>query len=97
MPKRIPYSRPGLPPTRGEDKAERDAFYSGRRWRCLRAAFLASHPLCESCLKQNRVTVATVAHHIRERLKAPALAYDEANLEASCDPCHTATHKRKSN
>ena len=104
MPSRVPYARPdhGLPMARpreraqAEAKAERDAFYSSARWRRFRRWFLGRHPVCEDCLARGEVTPATIPHHVRERLDAPALAYVEGNLVALCSPCHTRRHKGKS-
>lgn len=76
-------------------KAERDRFYSSKRWRDLRIEVLKAHPLCVRCLASGLVVEATTVHHVRERLEHPALAFDRANLEASCNPCHTGRHKAK--
>jgi 5-methylcytosine-specific restriction protein A len=102
MPKRIPYActnplrpRRPRPPDRREAKKERDAFYASVRWRRLRAAHLASHPLCEVCLRDDKLTEATAVHHVRERLEAPHLALDPDNLESICDACHTAEHNER--
>ena len=95
MPNRIPYARTAPKQARTEDKAERDAFYGGKRWRSLRADHLASFPLCVSCLAQGIVTAATIVHHVLERLAAPELAYEPCNLESACDACHTAEHERR--
>lgn len=95
MPRRIPTARaPSLGPTAAE--LERDAFYTSRPWRDLRAAFLEANPLCEECAEAGRDTPADTAHHRIERLKAPWLALVWSNLVASCSPCHTRHHKRKS-
>jgi 5-methylcytosine-specific restriction protein A len=75
------------------DRAEAHAFYCSARWRRLRSAFLADNPLCVECLKSERLTPATIAHHRVERLAAPRRALDPTNLEALCNPCHTRLHK----
>ena len=69
-----------------------------RRWRNLRAAYLAEHPLCEDCIEAGRTTPAEEVHHVEEILSGEdyeemaALAYDPANLRALCADCHHARH-----
>src|SRR5206468_12734360 len=70
---------------RQEDKA----FYSAPRWRKLRAAFLAHHPLCAECDRHGRTTLAEHVHHVLERKARPELAYDWDNLESLCESCHS--------
>lgn len=71
-----------------------------RRWRNLRAAYLAEHPLCEDCIEAGRTTPAEEVHHVEEILSGEnyeemaALAYDPDNLRALCADCHHATHNR---
>ena len=79
-------------PGRKADKA----WYQSEAWRRVRAAVLAENPLCAHCLTRDVLTPATHVHHIKERKDAPELAYDRANLEALCSPCHTVHHKSKS-
>lgn len=95
MPRRIPTFRPprATAPVRDESKAERDAFYSSSRWMRLRAAHLAEHPLCERCLADDVLTVATIVHHVEERLSCPARALDPSNLESLCPEHHNRHHK----
>lgn len=62
----------------------------GRRWRRLRRAFLAVHPLCEECLSRfGRDEPATEVHHIVPR--AEGGKDTEANLQALCKSCHSRT------
>lgn len=68
-------------------------FYNRAAWKNLRAAFLAENPLCVRCLKErDEAVVATIAHHIVERLVDPSRAYDPTNLEALCASCHSLHH-----
>jgi 5-methylcytosine-specific restriction enzyme A len=98
MPARIPSRKSPadlMPARRTESEAERKRWYNAKPWRALRASFLREHPLCAECERQGRLTPATTVHHVEERLKRPDMAMDEANLEASCTPCHTRGHKSK--
>lgn len=93
----IPYQNP-YPDLPGDDdhaKRERTAFYTGTRWRKLRPAFLAKHPLCARCQAAGRTTEAKIVHHVKDRLLYPELAYSTANLEGLCSTCHTKGHKTK--
>jgi 5-methylcytosine-specific restriction protein A len=98
MPKRPRSLRPRSPvakliPERKE--RERKKFYDSKAWRDCRASFLESKAICEDCLKQGKYAEATIAHHDRERLDRPDLAFDHDNLIALCSPCHTTRHKAK--
>lgn len=94
MPLKIPIHRPAWVrppgplyermPSRREDKA----FYSGGKWRKLRAAFLGRHPLCAECQAAGRPVPAVDVHHRLERKDRPDLAYEWSNLQALCKPCH---------
>jgi len=69
-----------------------------RRWRNLRAMYLAEHPLCEDCEAAGRTTPAEEVHHLTEILSGAtademmALAYSPDNLRALCADCHHARH-----
>lgn len=58
----------------------------GRRWRKLRDAYLAEHPLCEICESKGRLVAATLVDHIQPiRLGGE----DEwRNLQSLCASCH---------
>lgn len=78
--------------------AERRKIYNSERWRRLRAWKFICNPLCEECLKSNRIVKAVDIHHIisfmstdnqEERLR---LAYDFDNLQSLCKQCHQKKH-----
>jgi 5-methylcytosine-specific restriction endonuclease McrA len=100
MAERVHYFRPpGLAGARAayESAAPRQAdknFYSSARWRRLRAAYLAEHPLCEDCLTKGRTTAAAHVHHREPRKLRPDLAFEWDNLKATCQPCHNAMEER---
>ena len=89
--------KPDNRPKQGRNKQYHDLLNS-RRWRDLRAAYLAEHPLCEDCDAAGRTTPAEEVHHLAEILSGAtmeemmALAYDPANLRALCADCHHARH-----
>lgn len=69
---------------------QRHPFYDAR-WRKARAAFLATHPLCERCTKMGRTTAATVVNHRIPHKGSLALFWDQANWESTCKPHHDST------
>ena len=71
--------------TRRKASAEYNALYHGKRWRELRAAFLAEHPACAMC-----GAPASVVDHIAPHRGDESLFYDEGNLQALCASCHSA-------
>lgn len=101
MPRRPTYHKPRQAAAEAvayerstQRKADR-AFYNGPRWRSLRAAYLAEHPLCEPCDAAGRVVSAAQVHHRKERKDCPALAFEWSNLESVCLPCHNAKRGRQ--
>ena len=78
--------------TRTDTKEQ--AFYTGTRWRKLRAYKLRQDPLCEICLKEGRTKAAELVHHKQEiKQDGEEMALD--NLESLCVRCHNRTHKSK--
>ena len=59
------------------------------RWQKARKRFLASHPLCEECLKNGRVTAATDVDHIVAHRGDETLFWDRNNWRALCHSCHS--------
>lgn len=68
------------------------------KWQQLRARYLAQHPVCELCEKNNKTSLATVVHHVvpiedaKDAGLMESLAYDWNNLMALCDACHEQIH-----
>ena len=68
--------------------------YNCKTWKTLRKSYIAEHPLCEICQKNEALSV----HHIipfssgntEEEIKL--LAYDINNLKALCNECHKFLH-----
>ncbi|WP_294481876.1 HNH endonuclease signature motif containing protein [uncultured Bacteroides sp.] len=81
--------------------AERRKVYNTERWRRLRAWKFACNPLCEMCLKDDKVVPAEDIHHVVSFMSTddPAqrnfLAYDFDNLMSLCKQCHQRVHNSK--
>ena len=78
------------------NRPEQKRFYSSTKWRKLRKAYLAEHPLCERCLAVGRAQVAEHVHHKIEldesNYKNPMIALNAENLESLCFDCHQKEH-----
>lgn len=68
------------------------------RWQQLRSRYLAKHPICENCEKNNKTSLAKVVHHVvpvedaKDVGLMESLAYDWNNLMALCESCHDQIH-----
>ncbi len=58
------------------------------RWRIARKRYLSQHPLCVECLKENKLTPATVVDHIVPHRGDQKLFWDESNWQPLCKDCH---------
>lgn len=71
-------------------KRQRDPKINRRydhRWRKMRNAYVAKHPLCEDCLEQGRTTPVAEVHHVLPLEHGGT--HDETNLRGLCKPCHS--------
>jgi len=59
------------------------------RWRKIRNLYISAHPLCEECLKSNRLVPADEVHHIIP--PDCGGTHDDDNLMSLCKSCHTKT------
>lgn len=57
-------------------------------WRIARRRFLSTHPLCVECLKENRLTAATVVDHIVPHRGDQRLFWDQTNWQPLCKLHH---------
>lgn len=64
-----------------------DTSHYDRRWRKIRALYLAKHPLCVDCEKVGKLIPATEVHHIVAVNDGGTDNYD--NLMGLCKPCHS--------
>ena len=66
--------------------------YSGQ-WVKVRDRYLKQFPLCYRCQnKYNRVTAATLVHHIK-RIRDAGPVLDTNNLMSLCVKCHDEIHR----
>lgn len=63
-------------------------FYQSPEWRAVRRRKLDQNPLCEECLKHNKVTKATMVDHIVP-IKQGGEAFNMNNLQSLCNECHS--------
>lgn len=61
--------------------------YNNKLWYVRRDNQLRSKPLCERCLSEGRVTLATVVHHIIPH-KGNRESFLKGALASSCKQCH---------
>ena len=77
----------------------RQIAYQSQSWRKLREVYMHQHPLCEECLKKNKVTPAQSIHHIKSPFEKGVINYqlllDPNNLMAVCNECHGEIHNRE--
>ena len=57
-------------------------------WRALSKQVRMEEPLCRHCLRDGRVTAATLVDHIVPLSLSPELRLDRGNLQALCASCH---------
>lgn len=70
--------------------------YNSIEWINLRSYYYRTHPLCENCLSQGKVTPADEVHH-KQFLSTDInrewdLLLDENNLMSLCQDCHHRIH-----
>lgn len=70
-------------------------WYASRRWRKLRARFLARQPLCVYCKAEGRIEVATIVDHKVPHRGDLGLFWSEANLQPMCKPHHDSVKQRE--
>lgn len=79
-----------------------DPFYKSVEYKVWARQVLAQgphdehgRPLCVRCLRFGRRTVATVAHHKKNRKDYPELAFVASNGDPLCAACHNEEHPEK--
>ena len=60
----------------------------GSEWRKVRKRYVRLHPLCEECLKHDRLVPVEEVHHILPL--ADGGTNDFSNLMSLCKSCHSA-------
>ena len=71
------------------EREGRQAFYRSPEWRCLRDYILSKKPLCDYCLKRDRITPAECVDHKIDIKIRPDLRLDMNNLQTLCHNCHS--------
>lgn len=72
--------------------------YGTTRWRALRILKLQNNPLCEECLKNDRITPSVEVHHVQRFMSGSSieqikfLGFDYSNLLSLCESCHQNKH-----
>lgn len=69
-------------------------FYASSQWKKLRRSKLADQPLCEECLRNGKITSATIVHHKTEVKEDWDKRLDYDTLESICQSCHNKEHKK---
>lgn len=59
------------------------------KWSVASKAWLAEHPWCEDCLKNDTYTPATEVHHKKKHRGNAALFWDKNNWMGLCHSCHS--------
>jgi 5-methylcytosine-specific restriction protein A len=72
------------------DPASRKRY--GREWQKVRAAYLAAHPLCETCLAEDKCVPAAMVHHHVPLADGGNNA--PINLQSLCASCHGSHHAK---
>ncbi len=60
------------------------------KWKKIRDAYVAEHPLCEMCLKEGKYTPVEEVHHILPVSRGGT--NDTSNLMSVCKSCHNKLH-----
>ena len=74
--------------------------YNTPTWKALRLNKLQIQPLCEECIKNNKITLAVEVHHIQKFMSGMNvsqikwLGFDINNLMSLCIECHQCKHKK---
>jgi hypothetical protein len=66
----------------------RKDFYRSSEWQILREFILSRNPLCERCIKRDRIEPATELHHRRDLADYPEGKLDPQNIEPLCKYHH---------
>ncbi|MGX1430768.1 5-methylcytosine-specific restriction enzyme A [Cytobacillus horneckiae] len=69
------------------------SFYKSAAWKkCRKLVLERDNHLCQSCMKNNKITPADMVHHIIELLDDWDKALEMDNLESLCNSCHNKEH-----
>ncbi|NBI30725.1 HNH endonuclease [Chengkuizengella marina] len=78
------------------NKAHKKKFYDSQTWKsCRKLVLIRDNYLCQLCIKQNKLTLADIVHHIEHLEDHPSRALDMDNLLSVCSSCHNKEHPEK--
>lgn len=80
---------------RSEQAQQWRRLYKTERWRRIRAAQLAAHPLCKTCQEDGRITAATVCNHTDKDAKQTEDGFFAGPFTSECAPCHDSIIQRQ--
>ena len=85
-------------PHRSAEAAAYRRLYKTARWRARRMHQLVTEPLCRTCAKHGRITLATVADHVIPHRGDETLFF-EGELQSLCDEepwrCHSRVKQQE--
>ncbi len=58
------------------------------KWREARKLFLQKNPLCVSCMRDGKLTPATIVDHVIPHRGDQTLFWNKSNWQALCKRCH---------
>lgn len=68
---------------------ETKRFYNSKAWEvCRTNVLIRDYYLCQECLKDKRIKIYDVVHHIKPLRDYPELSLVESNLISLCHACH---------
>lgn len=94
---RSDYKRYAVPSKR--NNLNHIAVYNTLTWKILRLEYMKDNPLCEMCIKKDKIKSAVDIHHIIpissgvDMIGKKTLGFDINNLMAVCKECHFEIHK----
>jgi len=74
--------------------------YNTTKWQRLRDYKIRQNPICEQCLKVDKIEPAVEVHHIQPFMTGKDIAqikflgFDYTNLMSLCAECHSNKHKK---
>jgi len=102
MPKRPKQHRPqGWKPYQPKEHDDRRGSAASRgygsAWQRFRDRFLKEHPLCVYCMRERRITPATVVDHIVPHRGDMVIFWQQGNHQSLCTFHHNSVKRREEN
>lgn len=76
-------------------KQDYKPLYNSREWREGRLEHLRANPLCIRCIKEDKVTVATIVDHRVPHQGHAKLFFDRNNWDSLCKSHHDSEKQRE--